>query len=416
MRLVTCAGSKPLNVLHVATINKPIESQLGYGPIETVIYNLDKGLVAHGHRSIVACSMDSTVVGERYATVSRSLGGYLRERTPQTKAHVDLHLSRALARAQKGDIDVVHMHERVERAHDGIFDPPVPIVMTLHVPGPNSGITEFHDTHPGVVPHRRPHFVAISSYQRRQYADLVSVAGTVKHGVDLDEYVVREEPSTTPYLFNIGRITREKGQDVAIEVARRSGAKLILAGCVQDKPDDRSFFSSLKKSVDLIVDVGSQPVNEDYFDRVMKPLLSSDKQIIYIGELGTATKKHWFRHAQATLFPICWGEPFGMVLIESMASGTPIIAFGRGSVPEIVKNGTTGFVVDSVEFMVKAIRCIEQIDRRDCRRHVAEHFSIDAMTDGYEAVYERVCAVPTLTRRMVGERLASGGRPRLAVG
>jgi glycosyltransferase involved in cell wall biosynthesis len=414
--LVTRARSPTLNVLHVATINKPIEPQLGYGPIETVIYNLDKGLVAHGHRSIVACSSDSRVAGERYATVSRSLGGYLRECTPQAKAHVDLHLSRALARAQKGDIDVVHMHEWFERVYDGSFAPPVPIVMTLHVPGQNSGIKNFHDAHPGVVPHRQPHFVAISRYQRRQYAGLVPVADTVTHGVDLDEYVVREEPCRAPYLFSIGRITRDKGQDVAIEVARRSGTKLILAGCVQDKQSDRSFFASLKESFDLVVEVGREPVNDDYFDRVMKPILSSEKQIIYIGELGTAAKKHWFRHAQATLFPICWGEPFGMVLIESMASGTPIIAFDRGAVPEIVKNGRTGFVVDSVESMLEAVACIGRIDRRECRRHVAERFSIDAMTEGYEAVYERVCALPAFAPRMVGQRLASGEPPRLGVG
>jgi hypothetical protein len=114
---VTRAKSERLNILHVATINKPITSQLGYGPIETVIYNLDKGLHGRGHRSIVACSSDSTVAGERCSTVSQSLGGYLRERTPDAHAHVDLHLARALARAQQGDIDVIHMHEWFERLY-----------------------------------------------------------------------------------------------------------------------------------------------------------------------------------------------------------------------------------------------------------------------------------------------------------
>jgi glycosyltransferase involved in cell wall biosynthesis len=105
-----------------------------------------------------------------------------------------------------------------------------------------------------------------------------------------------------------------------------------------------------------------------------------------------------------------------MVLIESMASGTPIVAFNRGAVPEIVKDGITGFVVDSVESMVKAIDRIGRIDRRDCRRHVAERFSIDAMADGYQAIYERACGVPALTRRLVGERLAADGRPLLGFG
>lgn len=403
---MTYGRSKRLNILHVATINKPIASQLGYGPIETVIYNLDKGLHALGHRSIVACSADSTVTGEQWGTVSQSLGGYLRECTPEAYTHVDLHLARALARAQRGDIDVIHMHEWFERVYSGSFNPPVPIVMTLHVPGQKSGFKAFHDAHPEVVPLRRPHYVAISDYQRGQYADLVPVAATIPHGVDVDAYTFRDQPSTTPYLFNIGRITRDKGQDLAIAVARQSGAKLILAGCVQNKKDDRAFFSSLRDSLDLVVDVSQKPVNDDYFDQVMKPILSSEKQIIYIGELNTAAKKHWFRHAQATLFPIRWGEPFGMVLIESMAAGTPIVGFGRGSVPEIVKDGTTGFIVDSIESMVKAVGRTDSIDRRDCRRQVAERFSITKMTEAYEALYRRLAVFPAFGPRLVRAQLA----------
>jgi glycosyltransferase involved in cell wall biosynthesis len=410
---VTYARSKRLNVLHVATINKPIASQLGYGPIETVIYNLDKGLHAHGHRSIVACSADSAVAGEQFATVSQSLGGYLRECTPEARAHVDRHLARALARAQRGDIDIIHMHEWFERVYRGSFNPPVPIVMTLHVPGHKSGYKEFHETHPEVVPLRRPHCVAISDYQRAQYADLEPVAATIPHGVDVDAYLFRDQPSTTPYLFNIGRITRDKGQDIAVEVAKQSGAKLILAGCVQNKQEDRAFFSSLRPSLDLVVDVSREPVNDDYFDKVMKPILSSEKQIIYLGELDTAAKKHWFRHAQATLFPIRWGEPFGMVLIESMAAGTPIVGFGRGSVPEIVKDGTTGFIADSVESMVKAVGRTACIDRRECRRHVAERFSIQRMTEAYEALYRRLAVVPALSPRSVGARLSLQRGPQI---
>ena len=385
-----CVKQRRLNILHVATINNPISPQLGYSPIETVIYNLDKGLHARGHRSIVACSADSRVAGERHATVSRSLGDYLRECTPKAQAHVGRHLARALERAQQGDIDIVHMHEWFERVYNRSFDPPVPIVMTLHVPGSNSGIAEFNATAPAVIECRQPHFVAISDYQRREYAGLVPVSDVVPHGVDVDEYLFRGEPEGMPYLLSIGRISRVKGQDVAIEVARRSGAKLIIAGCVQDKAEDRAFFASLKGAFDLVVDVGRKPVGSDYFERVMQPILASDAQIIYIGEVDTAAKKHWFRHARATLFPVQWGEPFGMVLVESMASGTPIVGFRRGAVPEIVKDGKTGFVVDSVDAMVDAVGSIAQIDRRDCRRHVEERYSLQRMAEGYEAVYEQL--------------------------
>jgi glycosyltransferase involved in cell wall biosynthesis len=399
---------RPLNILHVATINNPISSQLGYSPIETVIYNLDKGLHARGHRSIVACSADSEVAGERHATVSRSLGDYLQECTPRAQAHVDRHLARALARAQRGDIDVVHMHEWFERVYSRSFNPPAPIVMTLHVPGANSGMAEFEATAPVVSGRRQPHFVAISDYQRREYADLAPVSDVIPHGVDVDEYVFRGEPEAMPYLLSIARISPVKGQDVAIEVARRSGAKLIIAGCVQDKAEDRDYFESLRGAFDLVVEVGREPVGSDYFERVMQPILASDAQVIYIGEVDTAAKKHWFRHAQATLFPVQWGEPFGMVLIESMASGTPIVGFRRGAVPEIVKDGQTGFVVDSVGEMVEAVASIAQIDRRDCRAHVEEQYSLETMAKGYEAVYERLTrSRPVLVPPRAGLRAAA---------
>lgn len=395
-----------MTILHVATINKRITSRLGYGPIETVIYNIDKGLHALGHRSIVACSADSAVTGEHYATVPRSLGDYSRECTVEGQAHVDLHLSQALARARIGDIDVVHMHEWFERVYTGSFNPPVPIVMTLHVPGQHSGITEFREAHPAAI--ARPlHSIAISDYQRRQYDDLmIPVATTVPHGIDVDAYPFRNEPNKEKYLFSIGRITGVKGQDTAVAVAKQCGAKLVLAGCVQDKRDDRAFFSRLKCSLDLTLDVGRHRVDDDYFDTVMKPILSSDKQVIYIGELDSAAKKQWYRHAEAMLFPIRWGEPFGMVLIESMASGTPVVAFREGAVPEIVRDGATGFIVDSVESMVKAVGRIGQIDRRECRRHVERCFSVRRMAEGYQAVYRQLVDVPVFNPEPIGQQVA----------
>ena len=414
-----CVKPRRLNILHVATINNPISSQLGYSPIETVIYNLDKGLHARGHRSIVACSADSRVAGELHPTVSRSLGDYLRECTPKAQAHVDRHLARALVRAQQGDIDVVHMHEWYERVYSRSFDPPVPIVMTLHVPGANSGMLESSSAAPAESNRRQPHFVAISDHQRREYAGLVPVSDVVSHGVDVDEYPFRGEPEAMPYLLSIGRLSPVKGQDVAIDVARRSGAKLIVAGCVQDKAEDRAFFESLLGAFDLVVDVRRKPVGNDYFERVMQPILSSDAQVVYIGEVDTAAKKHWFRHAQATLFPVQWGEPFGMVLIESMACGTPVVGFRRGAVPEIVTDGKTGFVVDSVDEMIGAISAVAQIDRRACRTYVEERHSTDTMAEGYEAVYERLAARPVRVLANAGPRaagVAMGPARRASIG
>lgn len=398
-------NSRRLTILHVATLNKPITSDLTYGPIETVIYNIDKGLHALGHRSIVACSADSTVTGEKYETISRSRGDYWRGCTREGQVDVTNHLSLALRRVQMGDIDVVHMHEWLELVCAGGFNVPVPVVMTLHVPGEHSGLAEFYERQPSTVRRPIPHCVAISEYQRRQYGELVPVAATIPHGIDADGCLFKEEPNVGGYLFSIGRITAVKGQDVAIAVAKRAGVRLILAGCVQNKERDRAFFSHLTQSFDLVADVSRHPVGGDYYDRVMKPILSCGKQIIYIGELDASAKKHWYRHAQATLFPIRWGEPFGMVLIESMASGTPILAFGEGAVPEIVRHGETGFVVDSVESMVKAVACIERIDRRECWKDVKLRFSIQKMAEGYAHLYEQVVDRPTSAQYRSGQQL-----------
>lgn len=229
--------TRPLTVLHIGTINKPIGPSNGYSPIETVIYNIDKGLHTLGHRSIVACSADSAVTGEQYNTVARSLGDYCHTGTGEGQASVNLHLARALARAQPGDIDIIHMHEWFEHVYDGRFAPAAPIVMTLHVPGNRSGLSEFRAKSPAAfaASRGRLHPVAISEYQRRQYGKLLPAEMTIPHGVAVDDYLVKREPNTGSYLFSIGRITEDKGQDIAITVARKSGSKLIIAGCVQDK-------------------------------------------------------------------------------------------------------------------------------------------------------------------------------------
>ena len=389
----------------MATLNKAIGLETGYGPIETVIHGIDKGLHNLGYRSIVACSADAIVNGEKHETVSESLGAYCSANNEAAQERIGRHLASSLARSRAGDVGVVHMHEWYEHVYTGRFNPSVPIVMTLHVPGADSGMGDFHDRYPAApLASKTPvHWVAISEHQRRQYAGLIPVEHTIPHGIDVDRYEFGGTPAPTPYLFSIGRLTHVKGQDTAIEVAKRSGTKLILAGCVQNKAEDRAFFEQLRPSIDFTVDLSNVPVDVDYFDRVMMPILSSGSQIVYVGELNDAAKKHWYRHALATVFPIRWGEPFGMVLIESMASGTPVLAFREGAVPEILVDGKTGFIVDSVEAMVRAVGNAGILDRRAARVHVERHFSVDIMARRYAALYEEIvhrggAAVPSRLR------------------
>ena len=387
--MITETKHKRLTVLQVATVNKPINPAFGYAPIETVIYNIDKGLISLGHRSIVACSADSRVIGEQHVTVPRSLGDYEHESTPEQKRIVKMHLSKALERARVGDIDVIHMHGWLDYIYDGVFSPPLPIVMTLHVPAKDSGIKKDHYQRLNTMQNPSMHFVAISEYQKQQYNGLANIR-TVHHGIEMRDWPFEEKPVKGGYLFTIGRVTPVKGQDKAIEVARKTGSKLIIAGCVQNKPADQEFFESLKGAIDLFVDIGKQPVDKDYYEKVMKPLLDCDKQIVYIGELNTEQKAQWYRHARVTLFPIQWGEPFGLVMIESMACGTPVLAFREGAVPEIMVDGKTGFVVDSLDSMIEAVDRIDGIDPHECRRHVLNRFSIASMAEKYSELYRQI--------------------------
>ena len=377
-----------MNVLHVATLNRPIRQDLSYAPIETVVYNIDKGLHSLGHRSIVACSGDSHVVGEQFTTIERSFGEYCSNHTSAKQEHMHRHLVMSLQRAQQGDIDVIHMHDAdmAEYMFKGVCQSPVPIVMTLHVAAEDyEGFTRWNKT---LVASSSAYFVPISEYQIMQHHGLVNAQKVIHHGIDVEDYPFQSHPGKQDYLFSIGRITQDKGQDIAIEIAKKTGSRLILAGNVQNKEKDRAFFKGLQHSIDLVTDAGQFIPGSDYYETVMKPILDSDKQIMYIGEVDSAQKKLWYRHARATLFPIQWGEPFGLVLIESMACGTPVVAFRKGSVPEIVIHGKTGFVVDSIDHMTEAVKAIHLIDPSDCRKHVKDNFSIISMAEKYSDLYQ----------------------------
>lgn len=402
--------NEKLTVLHVATLSLPIRSNLGYGPIETIIHNIDQGLHSLGHKSIVACSGDSKVAGEHYRTVDQSSGSYCSDDTPERRRNMNIHLSRVSARVKMGDIDIIHTHEAqaVEFIYDVAAAMRVPIVTTLHVPLQKSFLEKAHQRCCSPLSSPLVYCVPISEYQKKQYYGLVNTGNVVYHGIDVKKYPAKEKPGKESYLFTIGRVTRDKGQDTAIEVAKKTGSKLIIAGCVQNKVADRKFFTDLNNFIDLSVEIGKYPVDNNYYDRVIKPLLDCDKQIIYIGEIGSEHKKQWFQHARATLFPIKWGEPFGLVMIESMACGTPVIAFNRGAVPEIMMDGKTGFVVDTVPEMIEAVNRIDSIDPRNCRQHVQNNFSITRMADRYSALYHQTISghkTSKSRRSLLGNRL-----------
>ena len=203
--------------------------------------------------------------------------------------------------------------------------------------------------------------VSISLNQRKPAPDLPWI-GNCPNALDLDAYPFHSERGD--YLLFLGRLSPDKGCHRAIEVARRAGLPLKIAGKKRER------------------------IEQEYFETMIRPLLDGDVQ--YLGETSHVTKVALLQNARATLFPIQWEEPFGLVMIESMACGTPVIATRWGAVPEVIEHGRSGIIVDDYRDMVAAISDADRLEPLACRRYVEERFSPGRMVAAYEAVYRRV--------------------------
>lgn len=252
--------------------------------------------------------------------------------------------------ALEGKFDVVHIHP-VDRALPfGYAVRNVPVVYTLHDP-----IYPWRAEIFKMFSSPNQHYVSISDAQRVPAPNL-NYAATIYNGEPVKEIPFSANEGT--YLLFVGRITPEKGVAEAVEVARKTGEELLVLG---------------------------PPVTGDYWDKRIKPYLGG--KIQHIGVVPRSDLYTYYKNAKATLVPIQWEEPFGLVMTESMATGTPVIAFRRGSVPEVVEDSKTGFIVDTVQEMAAAVKNIGKIDRKACRARVEKHFSVEHMVDGYEKVF-----------------------------
>ena len=209
----------------------------------------------------------------------------------------------------------------------------------------------------------RVDFVAISDSQMKPGPDL-SWAGRVYNGIPVERYPFRTEKED--FLLFVGRVNREKGPEVAVDVARRTGARLVMAAAIKEK------------------------FEQSYWDENVKPILTGKEEIL--GEITVDEKADLMARARAVLFPIQWEEPFGLVMAEANACGTPVLAFPRGAVPEVIADGETGFLCADAAAMSEAVGRVEEIDPHACRARVEKMFSAQAMTSGYEDVYARVLA------------------------
>jgi len=338
-----------MRIAQVAPLYESVPPKF-YGGTERVVSYLTEELVRQGHEVTLFASGDSETQARLVAACPRGLRHDPHVREPL--AHHYIQLDQVLAQADR--FDIIHFHSgylhfpvahRSATAH----------LTTLH------GRLDIPDLMPLYRRYRGMPLVSISDDQRRPLP-WANWQATVYHGLPTELHYCGTGEGD--YLAFLGRVSAEKRLDRAIEIAIRAGMKLKVAAKI-DQAD------------------------REYYHETIEPLL--DHPLIeWLGEIGDGDKQEFLGNARALLFPIDWPEPFGLVLIEAMACGTPVIAFRRGSVPELIQDGPSGFIVDSIEEAVAASARISYLDRQECRRLFEQRFSAERMTRDYVALYEQI--------------------------
>lgn len=324
----------------------------GYGGTEWVVEQLCDGLPARGHEVVLYATGDSHTAAELRALFPRQMPE-LMQKTSIDVCHVAFALDDIVA---DGGFDLVHDHSGfLVPAFCRHLDLP-PVLHTIHCAF-DAGTTAFYAQFGTAVTYN-----AISEYQRSRGPDGMDWAGVVYNAVAVEQWPF--VPEKDDYLLAFGRVCEAKGFHLSIEAARRTGRRLIMAGVVQEQ-------------------------YAEYFHERVQPHVDGE-QIVFEGEVSSERKRDLFAHAHAFLFPIMWPEPFGLVMIEALATGTPVVALRQGSVPEVIEDGRTGFVCDDVDGFVAAIDRVGEIDPAVCRREVERRFSVERMVSDYEAIYLRL--------------------------
>ncbi len=334
-----------------------------YGGTERVVHYLTEELIRQGHDVTLFASGDSLTNAELVACCPRSLRSDPDCVDPLVHHYLMLEEVFNLA----SQFDIIHFH-----------------IDYLHFPlSRRSGVSQLTTLHGRLdLPHLQPLYrefsdmplVSISDSQRAPLASAAWV-GTVYHGLPVDLFKFHESPGD--YLAFLGRISPEKRVDRAIEIARRVGMPLKIAAKV-DK------------------------VDQEYFHSIIKPLL--DPPLVeYIGEVGGWEKEEFLGAAHALLFPIDWPEPFGLVMIEAMACGTPVIAWRHGSVPEVMDDEGAGFIVEGLQEAARAVEKLTNFDRRRCRQAFERRFTVDRMAEDYVSIYEYLLENAHITDFGIGD-------------
>jgi glycosyltransferase involved in cell wall biosynthesis len=336
--------------MKIAQISPLIESVPPklYGGTERVVSHLTEELVRQGHEVTLFASGDSKTSAQLVPCTPAALR--LDPTVVDALPHHIVELE--LVRRRADEFEILHFH--TDYLHFPLFhDMALRTVTTLH------GRLDLPDLLPLFQEFGRMPVISISDSQRTPLPH-ANWVGTVHHGLPCDLFPFRPRPSGGYFAF-LGRISPEKRLDRAIEIAARVGVPLAVAAKVDD-------------------------ADKDYYEQVIEPLLDGP-DVHFVGEIGDKQKADFLGNADALLFPIDWPEPFGLVMIEAMACGTPVVAWRCGAVPEVIESGVTGFVVESMDEAVQAARDVRKLDRGLVRRRFQERFSVERMARHYVSMY-----------------------------
>jgi len=337
---------------------------VGYGGTEVVLDGLARGLQAAGHDVLMFTTGDSTCPVPKAFVFEEACGVGIGGAVTELR-HV-IHAYEAAS-----GYDIVHDHTLVGPVYSERFSS-LPVVTTNH--GPFDG--ELHDYYRAIGD--RVPIIAISDHQASMAPD-ISVAAVIHHGIDVDKFTVGSGGGG--YALFLGRMSPDKGVHNAIRIARKAGVPLKIAAKLHEQPE------------------------YDYFNEYVRPLLGGD--IEYVGEVGGSAKRELLAEAMCLLNPMQWHEPFGMVMIEALSSGTPVVATPRGAAPEIVDDSVTGYLRAGEEGLASALLRVGELDRAACRKAAVGRFSLEPMVDAHVALFERVLAGELDGFEDIGEETAA---------
>lgn len=346
---------KKLRIAQVVSLQESVPPK-GKNGLEFMVHYLTEELVRRGHEITLFAPSDSKtsarLVGVvKYPAMKRWNFGW---------NSIDYALVSMTKAAEMADgFDVIHAHI----GHTAYYFANLiktPIIESIHSPVHKAKkLSGDCCTKDKISRYQKIHHVFVSNNQKKNSV-IKTNSSVVYNGIDLKDFTYRK--SSKDYFVYLGYMTSNKGAHIAARAAKKAGVNLRLAG-------------GLKGC-------------ETYFKEEIKPNLRKGR-IEYLGVVNPRERNHLLGGAKAILVPVQWEEPFGLVMIEAMACGTPVIGFNRAAVPEIVKDGKTGFIVDDIKGMIKAMKRINEIDRLECRKHVEENFTVQKMVDEYEKVYEK---------------------------